>query len=68
MYLSITYIKIDYNRIGDEGCKLISQANWKNLQLIQLIRNDISDDGFEYLSKAEWPELKVFNIGYYYFI
>jgi hypothetical protein len=51
------------NSIGNIGCEFLSQANWFNMDTLDLRINNILNDGIKQLIKYDWPSLSILRLG-----
>ena len=60
------YYELDYNKIEDAGCQLLSGTKWKYLEVLYLGSNKIKAEGSKYLSSARWTNLAHLDLGIFY--
>ena len=63
--------EIEKNKIAEKGCRYISKAKWKPLELIDLGHfpegeNKIGDRGCQHICRGDWPQIRVVYTGNYF--
>ena len=55
-------IDMTYNRIGENLCFYLQNANWNSIKELKLSLNPIRDKGVYYLSKIDMPTLEALEL------
>ena len=59
---NIVKLNLGYCKIGNEGCKILSESNVEKIEELSLKENLINDDGVIYLCKGNFINLKDLNL------
>ena len=61
-FSNLVILKLGYCRLGNEGCKILSDAVVAKIMYLSLKDNGINDEGVVDLCKGNWKSLKDLNL------